>query len=247
MDVSFYPRFLPEMRYANHLKGLIACRLRQGKQTGNSGHTTPDQASRYEFMPKRIFRKYLPKPERLREQKSLRFLGELLSDPNLWHINRRSLAGAAFIGIFAGLLPIPLQMGLAAFLAVRFHCNLPLSVMLVWISNPVTYVPIFYFTYRIGAWILGMPPHSGEDITVAWFVEQLIPLWVGSVLCAMLFGGAAYLTVKVAWRLAVIRSWNLRARARARAQRRAARLEQTAQRDENKGEKEEETEGPRQS
>ena len=63
----------------------------------------------------------------------------------------------------------------------------------------------------------------------------------------MLFGGAAYLTVKVAWRLAVIRSWNLRARARARAQRRAARLEQTAQRDEHKGEKEEETEGPRQS
>ena len=117
-------------------------------------------------MPKRIFRKYLPTPERIRQTKSLSFLGEVLSDPNLWHINRRSLAGAAFIGIFSGLLPIPLQMGLAALLAVRFHCNLPLSIMLVWISNPVTYVPIFYFTYRIGAWLLGMPPHSGEGITV---------------------------------------------------------------------------------
>ncbi len=174
-------------------------------------------------MPKRIFRKYLPKPERLREHKSLSFLGEVLSDPNLWHINRRSLAGAAVIGIFAGLLPIPLQMGLAAVLAVRFHCNLPLSVMLVWISNPVTYVPIFYFNYRIGAWLLGMPPHSDQAITVAWFVEQLVPLWLGSTLCALVFGGAAYVTVKVAWRLAIIRSWNLRARNRERSLRREAR------------------------
>ena len=180
-------------------------------------------ASRCEFMPRRIFRKYLPKPERLREHKSLSCLGEVLSDPNLWHINRRSLAGAAFIGIFAGLLPIPLQMGLAALLAVRFHCNLPLSVVLVWISNPVTYVPIFYFNYRIGAWLLGMPPHSGDTITVAWFVEQLIPLWLGSTLSALVFGGAAYATVKIAWRLAVIRSWNLRARNRERLLRRQAR------------------------
>lgn len=189
-------------------------------------------------MPKRIFRKYLPTPERIRQTKSLSFLGEVLSDPNLWHINRRSLAGAAFIGIFSGLLPIPLQMGLAALLAVRFHCNLPLSIMLVWISNPVTYVPIFYFTYRIGAWLLGMPPHSGEGITVAWFVEQLIPLWVGSILCAFGFGGLAYMAVKVSWRLAVIRSWNLRAHRRARAQRRDARLEA-------KEEKKNETNEPR--
>ncbi|MCG8391544.1 MAG: DUF2062 domain-containing protein [Pseudomonadales bacterium] len=180
-------------------------------------------------MPKRIFRKYLPKPERLREHKSLSFLGEVLADPNLWHINRHSLAGAAFIGIFTGLLPIPLQMGVAAILAVRFHCNLPLSVMLVWISNPVTYVPIFYFMYRIGAWLLGMPPHSGEGITVAWFVEQLVPLWVGSLLCAFIFGGLSYATVKLAWRLAVIRSWNLRAHRRARAERREARKEEKRQ------------------
>ncbi|MCC4309319.1 MAG: DUF2062 domain-containing protein [Alcanivorax sp.] len=156
----------------------------------------------------------MPSPERLKGHKSLSFLGEVLSDPNLWHINRHSLAGAAFIGIFTGLLPIPLQMGLAALLAVRFHCNLPLSVVLVWISNPVTYVPIFYFTYRIGAWLLGMEPSPPHGINVAWFVEQLVPLWVGSLLCASLAGLAAYLAVKLSWRLAVVRSWNLRARRR---------------------------------
>lgn len=149
-----------------------------------------------------------------------------MSDPNLWHINRHSLAGSAFIGVFTSLLPIPMQMAVAALLAVRFHCNLPLSVVLVWISNPVTYVPIFYFTYRIGAWMLGMPPHSGEDITITWFVEQLVPLWLGSLLCALVFGGLAYATVKVAWRLAVVRSWNLRAHRRAKAIRHEARKQE---------------------
>ncbi|GAA5128565.1 DUF2062 domain-containing protein [Alloalcanivorax gelatiniphagus] len=158
----------------------------------------------------------MPSPERLKGHKSLSFLGEVLSDPNLWHINRHSLAGAAFIGVFTGLLPIPLQMGLAALLAVRFHCNLPLSVVLVWISNPVTYVPIFYFTYRIGAWLLGMEPSPPHGINVAWFVEQLVPLWVGSLLCASLAGLTAWLAVKLSWRLAVVRSWNLRARRRRR-------------------------------
>jgi len=202
-----------------------------GNIHGGSGH--PITVCRHEFMPKRIFRKYLPKPDRLREHKALSFLGEVLSDPNLWHINRRSLAGAAFIGVFSALLPIPLQMGLAALLAVRFHCNLPLSVVLVWISNPVTYVPIFYFTYRIGAWILGMPPQTGEGITVAWFVEQLVPLWLGSMLCALVFGGMAYAAVKVAWRLAVVRSWNLRAHRRARAIRREVRKQEKQENNED--------------
>lgn len=167
-------------------------------------------------MPKRLFRKYLPSPDRLKGQRSLSFLGTVLSDPNLWHINRRSMAGAAFIGVFIGLLPIPMQMGVAGLMAVRFRCNLPLSVVLVWVSNPLTYVPIFYFSYRLGAWILGVPPSPPHGVNVAWFVEQLVPLWVGSLLCASLAGAASFLAVRLFWRLAVVRSWNLRARLRRR-------------------------------
>lgn len=137
-----------------------------------------------------------------------------MADPNLWHINRHSLAGAAFIGVFTGLLPIPMQMALAAILAVRFRCNLPLSVVLVWLSNPLTYIPIFYFTYRVGAWMLCLHPSSPHGINVAWFVEQLVPLWVGSLTCAVIGGLLSYLAVKLFWRVAIIRSWRLRARRR---------------------------------
>ena len=179
-------------------------------------------------MPKRLFRKYLPSPEKIRHSKSLSFLGALLTDPNLWHINRHSLAGAAFIGIFSAVLPIPMQMGVAAILAVRFKCNLPLSIVLVWITNPLTIAPVFYFTFTVGAWILGAPQHMPENIrlgdlldyeklstffapqTVGWLIDFLQALWLGSVLFGLLFGVLAWGMVKLAWRLSVVRKWQQR-------------------------------------
>ncbi|MDF1781044.1 MAG: DUF2062 domain-containing protein [Alcanivoracaceae bacterium] len=161
-------------------------------------------------MPKRLFRKYLPTPERIRENKSLSFLGAVLGDPNLWHVNRHSLAGAAFIGVFTAFLPIPAQMMVAAILAVRFKCNMPLSLLLVWITNPLTIAPVFYFTYRIGAWIMGMPPHVPEHVSFVWLVEQLGPLWLGSVLSGLLLGVIAWGSVKLVWRFSVVRKWQKR-------------------------------------
>ncbi len=174
-------------------------------------------------MPKRLFRRYLPSPDKIRQNRSLGFLGALLSDPNLWHINRHSLAGAAFIGIFSSLVPMPMQMVLAAALAVRFKCNLPLSIVLVWFTNPLTIVPVFYFTYRVGAWILGMPIVPPEHVNFAWLIEQMIPLWFGSLLCGLLFGGLSWAITKLIWRMIVARSWALR-----QNQRRAAKARKAA-------------------
>lgn len=46
-------------------------------------------------------------------------------------------------------------MLLAAAVAIPLRVNLPLSVALVWLTNPLTMPPIFYGTYLVGVAVLG--------------------------------------------------------------------------------------------
>jgi uncharacterized protein (DUF2062 family) len=48
-------------------------------------------------------------------------------------------------------------MLLAALAAVLLRCNLPLSVALVWLTNPLTVPAIFFIAYQVGALIIDVP------------------------------------------------------------------------------------------
>lgn len=166
-------------------------------------------------MPKRFIKRFLPTPEKIRSLKSLRFLGELLHEPNLWHINRHSVSRAFFIGVFWCFIPMPFQMVVAAFCAVWFNANLPLSVALVWISNPLTMPPLFYLNYRVGAWILDRPIEPYEfELSWSWIAERLvhigIPLYLGSLLLGIASACAGYICIQFLWRRKVRREWRQR-------------------------------------
>jgi uncharacterized protein (DUF2062 family) len=49
------------------------------------------------------------------------------------------------VGLFCAFIPVPFQMLLAAPSAIIFSANLPVSIALVWITNPITMPPIFFF------------------------------------------------------------------------------------------------------
>lgn len=170
-------------------------------------------------MPRKFFQRVLPPKERLQSNRHLQVLGELLHDNNLWHLNRHSASLAAFIGLFCAFLPIPMQMLLAATLAIFTHANLPLSVVLVWISNPITMPPLFYGTYKLGALVLGLPArkvHFPADlhslVTDIGMIWQ--PLLLGSLICGVVFGALGYATVQIIWRIAITRQWQRRGLAR---------------------------------
>lgn len=128
-------------------------------------------------MPRRLFKRYMPDPESIRSQKSLRFLGKLTHDPNLWHLNRHSVSRAMAAGLFAAFIPMPMQMLLAAGLAVWIRSNLPISVGLVWLTNPITMPPVFYCTYKLGAWLMQVPPRTLPDhLTWEWISQELVQL-----------------------------------------------------------------------
>ena len=147
--------------------------------------------------------------------KSLNFLGDIIQEPNLWHINRHSVARAFLIGVWLCFIPMPFQMLASALFAIWLNANLPLAVALVWISNPVTMPPIFYFNYKLGAWMLSRPLLEFEfSPSRAWVSERLldigVPLYLGSLVVATVSACFAYLIIQLLWRRQVRANWSLR-------------------------------------
>lgn len=166
-------------------------------------------------MPKKFLKKLFPSPEQVKNNPSLRLLAPLFANPNLWHINRRSVARAFFVGLFCAFLPLPFQMGIAALIAFYAHSNVPISVGLVWITNPFTMPPIFYATYRFGAWLLNTPDNGFHiELSIDWVLNELgniwEPLFVGSLTAGIVFGVLAYIGIQITWRMHVINTWKKR-------------------------------------
>ncbi|MDY7561329.1 DUF2062 domain-containing protein [Pseudomonas sp. 10B1] len=166
-------------------------------------------------MPRRLIKRFLPDPTRIREHKSLRFFGRFLHDPNLWHLNRHSVSRAVGLGFFAALMPIPFQMLLAAALAIVVRGNLPIGVSLVWLTNPITMPPVFYCTYKIGSWLMQLPPrHFPDELTWNWISGQLSTLWqpflLGSVVAGLVLGALGFGLTQMYWRWWVGRRWRQR-------------------------------------
>ncbi|WP_111412395.1 DUF2062 domain-containing protein [Billgrantia lactosivorans] len=166
-------------------------------------------------MPRRFLQRYMPNPETLRRQRSLRFMRGMIGDPGLWALSRRTVANAFSVGLFSAMLPIPCQMAVAAVGAWLLRCNLPLSVGLVWITNPLTMPLVFYGNYRIGAWLMDTPAREAPArISTHWIAERMasiLPaLALGSVATAVVLAIVVNLVVRLAWRWHISRSWKRR-------------------------------------
>ncbi|WP_026181434.1 MULTISPECIES: DUF2062 domain-containing protein [unclassified Thioalkalivibrio] len=159
-------------------------------------------------MARHIFKRMFPGMEHMRGHKALAPLGPRLGSPDLWHLNRRSVAGAFAVGLFVAFLPLPMQMLIAAAIALVVRVNLPISVILVWISNPVTMPPMLYTAYTIGRKLLDEPRRDIHlDWNWEWFTTELLTIWqpllLGSVLLGAVASLSGYLFVRFLWRLNV--------------------------------------------
>lgn len=167
-------------------------------------------------MVKKYIEKYIPDHNKIRSNPHLnRIFGRLLHDPNLLHLNRHSVTGAVFIGLFMAFVPMPFQMVPAAAFAIYFRVNLPISVALVWISNPVTIPPLFYFCYLVGSWILGTTLIDIEfQLSLEWlstrFIEIWQPLLLGSFTVGLISAIAGSITIRLLWRLHIVNNWKKR-------------------------------------
>jgi len=166
-------------------------------------------------MPKHLFRKLALTPEAVQRNWCLQLFGTILHSPNLWHLNRHAVARAFATGFFWALIPIPFQMVFAAGTAILWRANLPLSIALVWLTNPVTIPPIFYATYRMGAWILDAPlVHFPPELDADWFFGSLEitwrPLFVGSLIGAFIASLLGYAAIHWFWRWYIVKRYRSR-------------------------------------
>ena len=166
-------------------------------------------------MPRKLIKKLFPHHDKIREHKNLQFLGPLLHDPNLLHLNRRSISGGFAVGLFFAWVPVPFQMVLSAIAAIIFRVNLPISVVLVWLTNPLTMPPLFYFAYKFGAWVLPFPEtHFAFELSFKWLSESLSAIWepflFGCFILGLISSLLGYFGIRILWRMKVVQSWNER-------------------------------------
>lgn len=144
----------------------------------------PDQ-SKYSnsvspLAPQRSPRKKRTKFGRLARYIYIRFI-RLRSHP-------QAIARGLAAGVFAGSYPLfGLQTVIGVAIAAAIGGNKIIAAAGTWISNPLTYLPIYAFNYQIGRWILRQPLETslsdrspeewmnlGLDITLALIVGSTI-------------------------------------------------------------------------
>lgn len=180
-------------------------------------------------MPKQQLKAWLPTPEQLRQNKVVSRFMPFLTDARLWHMNRGSMVRAVFVGVMCAFLPIPGQMPLAIFGAILVRANVPMSIALTWITNPITGIPVFWAAYWLGATLLGEPMLSLRTIGILlsdltlWllgrgdnpfladgqiFSFKAFALGIG--ICAFLTSIVLSLALNIFWKYRIAKDWKTR-------------------------------------
>ena len=161
-------------------------------------------------MPRRYLRRISRQYRENQAAWYLRPFNAVLRHPRYFAVNRRSVTGALAIGVFISMLPVPGHTPLAVLVALLAGVNLGVAAVAAWANSPLTLVPVFYFEYRLGAWLLGTPLEAWpEEVTGEWLWAQLALLWkplfLGALLTASLTAAIAYLGANLLWSWSVTR------------------------------------------
>ncbi len=160
----------------------------------------------------RRFLRALPRRANVRRYPIVRWFAEAAHKrPYLWSFKRASVLPALYVGSVIGCTPWPGQILLAVLSMLALRGNLPLAVALQFISNPLTFAPLYGATYFVGysaiAWIR---PGTQEFEPTAAIQAIVHGQWGGAweVIAAFLLGGLIVglvvgFALDLVWRFAI--------------------------------------------
>ncbi|MGB7406241.1 MAG: DUF2062 domain-containing protein [Pacificimonas sp.] len=161
-----------------------------------------------------------PTRKQLAGNRLLRPFARYLGDPNVWHFNRHSVARGAALGLFLGFaIPIGFQIVVAALIAVSSRANIAVAALFTSVSNPVTVVPIYFASLKVGDWLLGRETTiSGSDSQILAVIQDApVPMILGTIFFATISAAIGFLTIHFLWRWWITRRWRTRLARRRRA------------------------------
>jgi uncharacterized protein (DUF2062 family) len=169
----------------------------------------------------------------LRWMEKYRLLRPLRRHLHAPRLDRQSVARGVAVGIFFGILVPVAQIVFAVLVAISIRANVAVAAACTLVSNPLTFPFVYYFAFRIGAFLTGhdldVPPAdvtvseeaAARGLEVATWYETLFrwlqsigpPLAMGILVLALTSALVSFLLVHLCWRY--IRA--LRAAARRRS------------------------------
>lgn len=158
----------------------------------------------------RKLRKWSPSKKEIQEYRYIHIFGDSLKQPELWTFNRSSSAKGIAIGLFCAFLPMPFELIPAIFIATALRGNLPFAVIGIWLSNPVTWVPLYTPCYFLGAKIMGLEKIPVSEISILNLGWHYVALWLGCLIIGTIVGFASHFTISYLWAAQVRQRWSRR-------------------------------------
>ena len=150
---------------------------------------------RYKKFARKTYR-FLRNRKRRRENRFFEWLGDRILNRDLWRPRRHAVAIGVAIGVAVSMLPpIPVQMLLAAVIAVLLRGNIPIAAAACWVSNPLTWAPILYFQRAFGDWVLR--PRSFDELHPTFHTLRCTAL--GAVVFALVLAPLGYFITFALW------------------------------------------------
>ena len=134
------------------------------------------------------------------------FLKRYKIPPEYLSVNRKTTSKAVLVGLFIAFIPMPMQMLAVIFMIPFIRFNIPIALLMCWITNPLTMPFIYYIEYQTGSFLLStqiMP----IEMTIEWFTTNInnifIPLYTGAFVYSISISLLFYYLINYFWKTSV--------------------------------------------
>ncbi|MEO5640614.1 MAG: DUF2062 domain-containing protein [Sphingomicrobium sp.] len=153
---------------------------------------------------------HIPTRETIGHHRLLKPFARHLTQPNLWHLNHRSVPRAVALGLGVGVIIPFMHMVVAALLAVPARANIAVAAAVTLVVNPLTIPPLYWLALQVGRWELrrgaDVDPAAAAQVSgelakfLFWLHRESGPLAAGILSIAAIAALLGYIVSAFFWR-----------------------------------------------